>query len=94
MLEELLSRLYAPITERLDEIMASAEQLQQQIDDTKQSLQDAIERVQADVDNLRNQEAGIDPADLDPISQGLSELKASLDALDPDPSNPAPESAA
>lgn len=68
--------------------MATAEQLQQQITDVKDSLTAAIARVEEDVQNLRSQTGGIDPADLDPISQGLADLKNNLDALDPDPSNP------
>lgn len=91
MFKEVLALLYRPLTERLDQIMASAEQLQQQLNETKQALQDAIARVEADVENLKNRSEGIDPSDLDPISQGLSDLKANLDALDPDPSNPATE---
>jgi hypothetical protein len=62
--------------------------------DAKDSLQSAIDRVQADVENLKQQLAGqINPTDLDPISQGLADLKTSLDALDPDPSNPPPQPA-
>lgn len=78
-----------PIINRLEAIMASSEQLQEQIADVKSSLEQAIGRVQEDVEALRARaDQGIDPADLDPISTGLSELKDSLDALDPDPANP------
>lgn len=90
MFEEILELVFSPITKRLESLMASAKQLQQQITETKQSLQDAIARVEEDVEALRDKvESGIDPSDLDPISRGLSELKENLDALDPDPSNPA-----
>jgi len=69
--------------------MASVEELKGQMAGAQQSLQDAIGRIEEDVQALRDKVAsGIDPADLDPISQGLSELKSNLDALDPDPSNP------
>jgi predicted nucleic acid-binding Zn-ribbon protein len=88
MLDEVLELFFRPITKRLESLMASAEQLQQQVMETKQSLQDAIARVEEDVQNLQSQTGGIDPADLDPISTGLAELKSNLDALDPDPSNP------
>jgi outer membrane murein-binding lipoprotein Lpp len=71
--------------------MATAEELSQQIAETKDALQAAIGRVEEDIENLRNQTGGIDPADLDPISSGLADLKANLDALDPDPDNPPTE---
>jgi hypothetical protein len=90
MMDEILELLYRPITRRMETLMATAEELQAQIADVKTSLQGAIERIEEDVANLRDEVAsGIDPAALDPISQGLSELKGNLDALDPDPSNPA-----
>ena len=69
--------------------MASVDELKQQVAETKESLQAAIGRVEEDVEALRDKvESGIDPADLDPISQGLADLKAATDALDPDPSDP------
>jgi hypothetical protein len=89
MLDRILAILYEPITERLEALMATVEQLQTQLADAKTSLQDAIGRVEDDVQHLKDN-AGIDPADLDPISQGLADLKAATDALDPDPDNPPP----
>jgi len=69
--------------------MASVEELQTQLAEAKQSLQDAIGRVEDDVENLKTQLADrIDPAELEPISQGLQQLKQATDALDPDPENP------
>jgi outer membrane murein-binding lipoprotein Lpp len=91
MLDEILEILYRPITKRVNRLMTSVQQLSQQIQEVKDSLQSAIERVESDVENLKNQAGGIDPADLDPISQGLADLKANLDALDPDPDNPPTE---
>jgi hypothetical protein len=87
-LEAIIRIITAPIIDPLEAIVASVEQLQEQITDVKDSLTAAIGRVEEDVENLKNQSGGIDPADLDPISQGLSDLKTNLDALDPDPSNP------
>jgi outer membrane murein-binding lipoprotein Lpp len=91
--DEILNILLRPITERIDRLMATAEELSQQIAETKDALQAAIGRVEEDIENLRNQTGGIDPADLDPISSGLADLKANLDALDPDPDNPPTEPA-
>ena len=69
--------------------MATVEELQTQLADAKDSLQGAIDRIEEDVAALKARATeGIDPADLDPISQGLAELKGNLDALDPDPQNP------
>jgi outer membrane protein TolC len=71
--------------------MATVEQLQGQLADAKNSLQSAIDRVDDDVEALKQRLGDrIDPSELDPISQGLSELKSNLDALDPDPANPPP----
>jgi predicted nucleic acid-binding Zn-ribbon protein len=91
--DELLSVLFRSVTEpihnRLEALMASVEELKGQMVGAQESLQAAIGRIEEDVQALRDRaESGIDPADLDPISQGLSELKNNLDALDPDPSNP------
>lgn len=88
MLEEVIRIIARPIIEPLEALMASAEQLQQQLTEVKDSLTAAIDRVDEDVRNLQSQSGGINPDDLDPISQGLAELKANLDALDPDPDNP------
>jgi septal ring factor EnvC (AmiA/AmiB activator) len=90
MLQEIIRILAAPIIDPLEDLVATVEQLQQQVQDTKNSLQQAIARIEEDVQALRDKVAtGIDPQDLDPISQGLSDLKSNLDALDPDPDNPA-----
>lgn len=91
MLERFLAILLEPITQPLEALMATVEELKGQIAGAKESLQAAIGRVEEDVAALRQKaETGIDPADLEPISQGLSDLKTNLDSLDPDPSNPAP----
>jgi len=89
-LNEIIRILAGPIIDPLEDLVASVEQLQQQIADAKASLQSAIERVEVDVEALKSKgEPGIDPADLDPISQGLADLKGSLDSLDPVPDEPA-----
>src|SRR4051794_19578916 len=91
MLEEILGVLARPVTKHLEAIVASVEELKQQVTEAKSSLQDAIGRVEADVDNLKDQLSDrIDPSELEPISQGLQDLKAATDALDPDPENPPP----
>ena len=91
MLEEILNILTRPVTKHLEVLVASVEELKQQVIDAKNSLQAAIDRVQEDVEALKARVTdGIDPSDLDPISQGLAELKSNLDALDPDPDNPEP----
>lgn len=69
--------------------MATVEELKQQVQEAKDSLQAAVGRIEDDVENLKSQLGDrVDPSELDPISQGLADLKANLDALDPDPSNP------
>jgi molecular chaperone GrpE (heat shock protein) len=91
-LEELLAVLYRPITDHLEGLMATVEELKTQLTEAKTSLHDAIARVEEDVENLKTQLADrIDPTALDPISQGLADLKAATDALDPDPANPPTE---
>jgi len=91
MLEQIFAILTKPITDRLEELMASVEQLQQQMTEAKDSLQAAIGRVEEDVEKLKQDLADkIDPASLDGISQGLTDLKSATDALDPDPDNPPP----
>jgi hypothetical protein len=87
-LNEIIRILAAPIIDPLEDLVASVEQLQQQLTEVKESLTAAIARVEADVENLKGQTGGIDPADLEPISEGLASLKSNLDALDPDPDNP------
>lgn len=85
--------LLAPVLERMEELfMATAEQLAQQITEAKDALTAAVGRVEEDVAELRRQiDAGVDPAALDSVSQGLTDLKGALDALDPDPTFPPPE---
>lgn len=92
MLADIIRIIAAPIIDPLEAIMASVEQLQEQVAEVKTSLQSAIERVEADVNALKDRaDEGINPDDLEPISQGLAELKSNLDSLDPDPNNPPPD---
>jgi prefoldin subunit 5 len=85
MFEALLKPLFRPILQGIEAIMASVDELQAQVQAVKESLQAAIDRVAADVEALKAQSGGIDPSALDPISQGLADLKGSLDSLDPVP---------
>lgn len=79
--------LYIPELEVLmadvNETKAKVEQLSAQIDDMQQ-------RVQEDVDALKNQlaQAGIDAAVLDEVNQGLDSIANRVQQIDPDPANP------
>lgn len=81
----------ATITEIRDQVGA-------QIEEVKTSLSNALDRVAADVEALKSQ-SDIDPSAFDSVTQGLDEVKSSLDALDPvpdaveepTPEEPAPE---
>jgi uncharacterized protein (UPF0335 family) len=73
-------------------IMPRLETVEQELSALSADLTDALARVEVDIEDLRRQvqEAGVDEAAVDRISGAISGLRARLQAVDPDPSNPSP----
>lgn len=90
--EQILRTLARPIndhtTRKIGELMATVEEIRDQIatqlEGVKSSVVSAVERVEADVDRLK-EEQDVDPSVFEPVTTGLADVKASLDALDPVP---------
>jgi uncharacterized protein YoxC len=81
------------LTETIKEIRMTITQLKAQVAELKSSTASAIHRITEDVDHLKAVIASgqvVTEADLTELSDSLATVKASLDAVDPDPSFPAP----
>jgi len=89
MLERILAILFEPITTKLEDIVATSEQLQQAIDNLGQRLEEAKGRITEDVAQLRLLlEERIDPDELDPVIEQLNRLSENVQAIDPEPNFP------
>ena len=92
MFEELLAVLFRPITQRLEALVATVEELNAKLEALKTALAEAKERITEDVAELRRLiDGAVDPADLDPIVAQLDALTESVGAIDPEPAYPPEE---
>lgn len=81
--------LFDPLTQQMEELMATVAELQAKVDALSASLTDAKARILADVEHLRTLLADrIDPAQLDVVSSALDQLTTDVGAIDPDPAFP------
>jgi len=91
-LEELLAVLYRPITNKLEAMMATVEEVQAKVENLSAKLDEMQTRVAEDVQALKDQIAqhDLDAAVLEEINSGLDQITARVQAIDPDPDNPPP----
>lgn len=82
---------FESVTQQLENLMATVEQLQTKVDALSAALTDAKARILADVEHLRTLLADrIDPAALDAVSTALDQIATDVSAIDPDPAFPEP----
>jgi ABC-type transporter Mla subunit MlaD len=89
MLERILAIVFEPITNQLEDLVATVEQLQAAVETFSQRLDEAKGRIQEDVAELRRLlEERIDPDELDPVIEKLNQMQANVEAIDPEPAFP------
>lgn len=76
------------------ELMSRVDELQADVNALGEKIEAAKARISEDVQNLRTQleQTQIDDAKLAELNSTVDSLQSTVDAIDPDPSNPAPES--
>jgi len=80
----------------LEKMMADVQDTKAKVEALQQQISDMQTRVDEDVQALKDKldAAGIDAAVLQEVNDGLDAISQRVQAIDPDPTNPAPPPAA